>query len=127
MADILVTVKSTPFLPGGPRIQWQREVNIRFGSALFGRKWAKTFLASDSDDEYYEYLDSLRKAADVLGLSIDFPKPPVIYVPMGSSSMYHCTWCKGLDGQAETLRHKRDCPNYVEGKPFTPELAAKEK
>ena len=120
MADVNVTVKSTPFFPGGSRIQWQREVTVLVGNGLFGRKLYKTFPASDSDDEYYGYLDRLRKAADVLGLSIDFPKPPVIYVPVGGSSVYHCTWCKGLSHLQESdVRHKRDCPNYAEGKPFT--------
>ena len=123
MADILVMVKSNPDFSTAGEIRWERQVTTRF----FFRKLVKTFPASDSDDEYYGYLERLRKAAYVLGLTIDFPKPPVIYVPMGGSSMYHCTWCKGLDGQAKTLRHKRDCPNYVEGKPFTPELAVKEK
>ena len=123
MADILVTVKSNPDFSVEREIRWEREATTRF----FFRKRVKTFPASNSDDEYYGHLDRLRKAADVLGLSIEFPKPPVIYVPMGMSSMYHCTWCKGLDGRAETLRHKRDCPNYVEGQPFTPELAVKEK
>ena len=65
------------------------------------------------------FLRGVRFLAESEGLTFEFEKPEILYQPMASSGMYYCPLCFGM--RHPDFQHKQFCPNYEEGKPFTPD------
>ncbi|MBI2639642.1 MAG: hypothetical protein HYW90_02000 [Candidatus Sungbacteria bacterium] len=66
------------------------------------------------------FLQGVKFLAESSGMTFEFQKPGTLYQPLGSSGMHYCPLCWG-SGHEHTLQHKQFCPNYEEGKPFTPD------
>jgi len=65
------------------------------------------------------FLQGVKLLAESEGITFEFKKPGILYQPMASSGMHYCPLCWG-SGHPD-FQHKQFCPNYEEGKPFTPD------